>query len=202
MAFQQKDNDSIDDKVALRQVALSAVRDKPVIMKTHGGMGAIYDRLYYPYDQGVVFDKDSLKAQMLSQQRPTWCVYQADVEKALSLGAGAHMEINYLDLDPYGDSWPTINAYFGSKRPFAKRMIVVVNDGLRQKIRAGGAWDSKTLEPIVLMWGNQLWDKYLDACKVLLGMAIKDTGYEIKVFEGYYTGNGKKLTHFMAILER
>lgn len=202
MAFEKKDNVTFDQKVSLRKVGLSLLDEPPVIMETHGGIGDIYSAIYHPYEDGVVLEKDSLKCEILSRQRPTWAVYQADSPLALKQGVGSHLKINFLDLDPYGDCWPTMQGFFESKRPFAKRMVVCVNDGLRQKVRTGGAWDSSTLEPVVHLLGNNIWPVYLEACKILLNQAVTTVGYRVRKFEGYYAGVGKKLTHFIAILDR
>lgn len=201
MAFEKQDNASFDHKVSLRQTALEFI-ELPIIMETHAGIGDIFQVVYHQYKIGVAFDKNPMKCEILARQRPTWAVYQADSQVALSLGAGSHLEVNFLDVDPYGDSWPTIKAFFGSQRTFTDRMVLVVNDGLRKKVQIGGSWNSKTLRPVARVMGNDLWHRYLDACKLLLSNTIKDTGYRMSKFDGYYTGEGKRMTHFMALLER
>lgn len=199
--FRKIDNTSFDQKASIRKAALELI-DNPIIMETHAGIGDIYRAIYYPYERGIAMEKDGFKCEILAHQRPSWAVYQADSPLALTLGAGGHLGVNFLDVDPYGDSWPTIQAFFSSTRPFPRRMVLAVNDGLRQKIRTGGGWDSKTLQPVVRVMGNDLWHRYLDACRLLLGDAIKSNGYHITKFSGYYTGEGKKLTHFIALLEK
>lgn len=195
------DNNTYEQKVSLRVTALRQLRDIPVVMETHGGIGDVWAAVYRHVVDGVVFDKQADRAELLAHQRPTWSVYNADCTPAIRNGAGKHLCVNLLDIDPYGDSWPTIQAYFASKRPFPERMIIVVNDGLRHKVRAGGAWDSGTLEPVVQRWGNDLWDKYLDACAFLLEDAVQAAGYQVAFFDGYHCGVEQKMTHFIGELK-
>lgn len=199
----QVDNGTYQEKLMLRQTALRALGGAtPVVMETHGGIGDLGATLYKDVVDGVVFEKESDRTLVLAHQRPSWAVYEGDCVNAIRLGAGAHLTVNLLDVDPYGDPWPAIQAFFGSTRPFAPRMVVVVNDGLRQKVRGGGAWDSSTLAPVVEIWGNNLWGRYLEACEWLMKQAADKAGYQVDLFEGYYTGVEKKLTHTLSILSQ
>lgn len=196
------DNSSYRLKVSLRQVALQLVDGIPVIIETHGGMGRIYEAIYNHVEDGVVFESESDKCAYLAEQRPSWAVYQADSSQALLHGAGSHLVCNYLDVDPYGECWPTINGYFSSDREFSKRMVVVVNDGLRHQLQLGIGWRTKSLDGVVGKYGNNLWGIYLDVCRELLDNACSQQGYMIMNFRGYYTGRSSKLTHFVALLEK
>lgn len=196
----QQDNNTYSEKVMLRQTAVSLLNASPVIMETHGGVGDLWAAVYADVEDGVVFEKRPDRTTLLALQRPTWAVYEGKSERALTLGAGAHLCVNLLDVDPYGDPWPTIQAYFGSERPFAEEMVVVVNDGLRQTVRAGTAWNSKTLEPVVQRFGNELWDQYLSACQWLMEEAAALAGYQVVFFDGYYCGTGLCNTHYVARL--
>ena len=91
-------------------------------------------RCYSHLDRGIVFEKNEAKAGLLGRQRPTWAVYEADSEYAISQGVGADLPVNFLDLDPYGQPWGTLEAFFSSDREFPDSIAVVVNDGLRQKL--------------------------------------------------------------------
>ncbi len=135
-------------------------------------------------------------------QRPTWAVYECDSTAALSEGVGAHLTITLLDVDPYGESWPTLKAFFKSQRPFADRMVVVVNDGLRQKLRINGAWSTGSMRSMVEKYGNDLHPIYLDICAELLGEYADSAGYFVDEFAGYYCGASKLLTHFLAVLQK
>jgi hypothetical protein len=128
---QKHDNITLSAKVMLRQTALRLLGDDPVIVETHGGRGDIWSAVYRDFPTGAVFEKDPGKADILAMQRPTWAVYEADVEIALAAGAARHLTVDLLDVDPYGAAWPALKAFFGSTRPLAPRMVVVVNDGLR-----------------------------------------------------------------------
>lgn len=198
----QKDNGTLPVKIELRKLALQQVTE-PVVAETHGGYGEIYDACYYGVvSAGIVFEKDFMRSSFLAKQRPQWSVYEGDCERALLAGVGSHLCANVLDVDPYGSSWGPIRAFFASPRPLAARMVVVVNDGLRQKISIGSSWQVKTLQPLVERFGNGLWDKYLDVCGVLLQEAVEPVGYGVKFFDGYYAGTDKKMTHFLAVLEK
>ncbi len=200
MRAPKQDNITFDQKVMLRQTAVSLIQN-PVIMETHGGYGDVYQALYHEIENGVVFEKDANRTTHLAHQRPSWAVYEADCVTTIGLGAGSHLCVNLLDIDPYGDPHPTIKAFFNSQRPFAQKMVMVVNDGLRHVVRGGKAWDVGTLQPVVQQWGNDLWNHYLEACEWLVREAAAVAGYEVTFFEGYYTGIELKMTHYLVKLE-
>lgn len=197
----RKDNSTLRHKVALRMRMLALI-DTPVVLETHGGAGMIWSRCYSHLDRGVVFEKDAIKAGRLARQRPTWAVYEADTARALAAGAGAHLPVTVLDVDPYGDPWPTIAAFFTSTRPRAPRLSVVVNDGLRHKVRLGGAWTTGTLAPLVKQYGNDLHDVYLEVCQELMRTEAAKAGYALGRFGGYYCGHRGQMTHYLAVLEQ
>ena len=183
----------------LRRFAVAQLRD-PVVMETHGGYGRLWEACYAHLAHGIVFEKDSERASHLVLQRPSWAVYEADSEAALRLGAGAHLEVNLLDLDPYGDPWPTIAAFFASDRPRAPEMFVVVNDGLRMSARLRTAWHTGSLAPIVGKYGNDLGPVYLDVCEELMRENGAKAGYQLEAFSGYYCGHLGNMTHYLARL--
>lgn len=205
MSEQQKDNSTFRQKAALRRVALKRLADlgvsAPVVLETHGGSGRLFDACYAHLDSGAVFEKDPTKSARLGRQRPTWAVYEADCIEALAAGAGRHLQIDLLDVDPYGDCWPVLDAFLTSDRPFAPVMALAVNDGLRQKL-AIGAWDVASMQDMVLRYGNKLHDRYLEICLELLEEKAARAGYDVDHFAGYYTGHGKNMTHFLAVLRR
>src|SRR5260370_10243003 len=131
----QKDNSTLLRKVALRLSALDELGVAPIIMETHGGFGQIFERCYAGFKSGIVFETDSRKTAVLGLQRPTWSVYESDCVAAIAEGAGAHLLVNFLDLDPYGEPWPVLDAFFSSNRPWPARLVVVANHGLRQKLQ-------------------------------------------------------------------
>lgn len=194
----KQDNSTSNDKVALRLAALHLV-DKPNVMETHGGMGEIWQTCYYQLPYGVVFESDRARAAALALQRPTWSVYEANCVKALGLGAGSHFPVNLLDIDPYGEAWTTIEAFMSSARPRTSPLVVVVNDGLRNRIKLGRAWKTAILQPFVEKYGNDLHDIYLEICEEKLGELGLIAGYRLDKFEGYYCGDEGKMTHYLAV---
>lgn len=197
----QKDNTTFTQKAALRRALLREI-DDPVILETHGGIGALYRACYSHIRQGVVFEKDAAKTVLLAGQRPTWAVYEADAVAAMSAGAGAHLAVSVLDVDPYGDPWPVIRAFFTSERPRVARLGLAVNDGLRQKVRLGGAWSTESLRGVVGRFGNDLYGRYLDVCQHLVREHAETAGYTLRRFGGYYCGAMQNMTHYAAVLEQ
>jgi hypothetical protein len=201
----QVDNNTFEQKIMLRKTALNQLAawgDTAVVMETHGGIGDVWSALYHDIADGVVMEKKGDRAIHLAHQRPSWAVYECDSVHALTYGAGKHLAVNLLDVDPYGSCWDTVRAFFTSERPFARRMVLVVNDGMRQKVRVGGAFDTEILQPVVQKWGNDLWDIYLDVCRYLVGSFTAVPGYRVTFFDGYYCGVELKMTHFVAVLEQ
>ena len=203
MRTPRHDNITWQDKVALRLNALRLIDGEPVICETHGGQGDIYAAAYTHVRSGIVFEKDPSKATFLARQRPSWAVYEADCVRALGQGAGRHLTFNLLDLDPYDSCWEAMEAFFGSKRPFADRMVVAVNDGLRHHLRGGGGWHVHVMEPFAERYGNHnLFAHYLQIAEELTGELVAKAGYQTAFFDGYHTGVEKKMTHFLAVLEK
>lgn len=196
----QKDNSTYKEKVAIRRVALGYT-DRPVILETHGGTGQIYKRVYSGFERGLVFEKDEAKAGVLAAQRPTWLVYEADCVAGLKAGVGKRLPINYVDIDPYGDPWPIVDAFLESDRERGDRLAIVVNDGSRQKVRLSGGWVCASLELAIMKFGNGLHDNYLDICRWLMEQKAAQAGYKLSRFHGYHCGHGKQMTHYLAILE-
>lgn len=201
MSSEKKDNSTLRQKAKLRNMARLFLTDVPVVMETHGGYGRIFLECYSDVRQGVVFETDDKKALALAEQRPTWAVYQADCVAAISQGAGAHLPVNFLDVDPYGDPWPVIDAFFSSARPRPTDMIVCVNDGLRRNLKANGGWSIASLEGMVERYGNDLmFARYLDVCAELLQQKAASAKYTLNGFTGYYCGFSKQMTHYVARL--
>jgi hypothetical protein len=201
---QKRDNLTLSAKVMLRHTALRLTGGRPVILETHGGHGDIWSAVYRGVTTGVVFEKDPDKADELVAQRPQWAVYEADVEIALAAGAARTWTFDLLDVDPYGAAWPALRAFFGSARPFAPRMVVVVNDGLRFAACGGAAWRNEILAPFASRYGNHnVWRVYPDLiAPELLADAIAPAGYRVTHYDAYVTGVIGKMVHLLAVLER
>lgn len=200
----QKDNQTFKEKKALRRRALDLLAEQgissPVVMETHGGAGALFSACYPHLERGVVFEQDASKAARLGKQRPTWAVYEADCVAALRGGVGAHLTVDLLDCDPYGECWPALDAFFGSKRPLAPVMAVVVNDGLRQTLALGRAWATASLESAVAKHGNDLHPVYKEVCEELFNEKAARAGYRVDRFGSYYCGIHQNMVHFLAML--
>lgn len=198
----QKDNSTFPYKAQLRRQALAEI-DRPVVMETHGGYGWLYEACYKHVADGVVFETDARKSSFLAAQRPEWAVYEVDCIAALTAGVGSMWPINVLDCDPYGQPWPVIQAFFGSERPFPDRLLVVVNDGLRQKLKMKAAWTMDLLADLVAQYGNdRLYRDYLAVCQLLLETIAAQRGYVLRRWAGYYCGEGKNMTHYAALLQK
>jgi hypothetical protein len=202
----KKDNSTLHQKIALRHRALDMLEswgvDAPVVMETHGGEGVLFNACYSHLHDGVVFEVDEQKISTLAKQRPTWGVYQADSAEALAEGAGKHWVVDLLDVDPYGMTWDVIEAFFTSDRPFADRMILVVNDGLRKKLEAKGAWTVEYLAPIVRKYGNDIHPVYKEVAGELVAHFAAEAGYSVKQYVAYYCGHVLANTHYLVVLER
>jgi hypothetical protein len=173
------------------------------VLETHGGYGDVYKRVYTDVNDGIVLDTDLGKCEVLARQRPSWSVYQARAEWALSQGAGAHLAVDLLDVDPYGEPWPTIEAFFSSDRPRPKQLAIAVNDGLRQKLRLQGGWNVRSLRQAVERWGNAaLHEDYLEVAKWKLEQLALLARYRLTHWTGYYCGFNDDMTHYAAVFQR
>jgi len=198
---QRRDDSTYVQKVTLRREMLKSV-DAPVIMETHGGMGRLFRACYAGMREGCVFEKKPERVAFLAYQRPTWAVYEGDCIPAISAGAGAHLPVNVLDVDPWGDPWPVIGAFFEGERLRPDEMFGVVNDGSRLGIKMGGAWSVATLQGLVEKYGNNLYPVYLEVCRELMQEKAARAGYWLDRFNGYYCGHSRMMTHYLAVLVR
>src|SRR5579862_4307720 len=197
----KKDNSTLRLKIGLRREVLLRMEEEelaPVVMETHGGLGKVGDACYAEVPAGVVFEKDPEKAALLARKRPTWSVWESDCVRSLRNGVGAHLAVNLLDVDPYGDPWPVFDAFFDSERPRAPVLWVAVNDGLGRWIRGGHAWKSPSLKTVVAKHGNDLYGKYLEIAKELLAEKALTVGYRVTSYAAYWVfGKGDK-SHYSA----
>jgi len=196
----QRDNTAYKQKVAIRRKALDLI-NTPVVLETHGGKGGLYNACYTQIPSGVVLEKDPEKIAVLVKQRPAWAVYEGDCVRCLQAGAGAHLPINFLDIDPYGEPWPVMDAFLQSERPHPDILVIVVNDGLMQKLRIG-AWNVGSMQGMVQKYGNKLHTIYLDVCGELMQEKAAKAGYNLNRFAGYYCGHLDQMTHYLAVLKR
>ena len=195
----KKDNTTLAKKCSLRAQCIKEIK-APVILETHGGNGEIYKRVYSDY-QGVVFEKSPVKAEKLADQRPSWAVYESDCITSLAGGA-VDEPINFIDIDPYGDPWPVLQAYFNTDREKQDKLIIVVNDGLRHKLKTGTGWRVESISKAVSKYGSaRLYNDYLDVCEWMMAEIVGKAGYKIKKWTGYYCGHTQSMTHYAALCQ-
>lgn len=197
----KKDNSTFDHKIALRRRALKHATGMPIVLETHGGNGRIGERCYDGC-MGVVIEKDPEKAGHLAMARPTWRVYQGDSTKALAAGLANDVAFSFIDVDPYGSPFPVLRAIFENPRELADQIQLVVNDGLRQKVKLGGAWVVDDLHHVVDIFGNDIYPRYLEAARIVVGEIVEVAGYSVAGWAGYYTGHHGDMTHYWARLTR
>jgi hypothetical protein len=204
-ADQQRDNDTIAEKLRWRRVALRALGDvPPIVCECYGGFGRIGQKLYQRIPQGLVMDKDAAKCALLAQLRPTWSVYEGDTPRMLRLGAGTHLAFNYLDVDSYGGPWDTLRAFFAiPDRPLAARLVLVVHDGLHRVAKMGRAWSVGDLQSAVLTLGNTfVKEHYGDASRWLLGEIVAAGGWQVEHWHWSAGGDRAKNAHWYAVVTR
>lgn len=197
----KKDNSTLVSKLALRQQALACCEDRVPVLETHGGFGRLYERLY-DRNLGVVIEKDARKAEHLAGQRPFWRVYQGDAVRALAGGLAADVPFGLIDVDPYGSPFPVLEAIFEHPRRLQDRVELVVNDGLRQKVKLGGAWSVEALRPAVRRHGNNVYPIYAEVALETLEEIVAAAGYQVCAWTSRYTGHNNDMTHYWARLSR
>lgn len=199
---EQRDNSTFLAKLRIRRSALAQVQS-PIVMETNGGLGKLYTQLYRDYP-GIVFEKDAKKVDVLAQQRPEWRVYEADCVNAIAQGVGADLAVNFLDVDPYGEPWSILGAYFGSDRLFPPALNVVVHDGITQLLQTKGAWAVKVFEPIVERFGNDFYRDYEHVCQIIMQEKAALAGYSLSrwyITKAKTTGSLHNY-HYWAVLSR
>lgn len=198
----KKDNAGLKEKLALRRAALEETDGPLVCLEAYAGEGVLGSSLYQEAACGVAIEKDERKATKLCRERPAWRVYQADAVGALAAGLSADVPFTFIDIDPYGDPHPAINAVLAPGRLLAGRVVLAVNDGLRQKVKMGGAWQAKSLRDAVRQFGGDLFDTYIEVCRWLIEKRAGEVGYHLTRFRGFYGGHAQQMTHYYAVLER
>ncbi len=198
----KKDNSTISAKIKLRRNLLRLLPD-PVVLEAYGGRGHVFNACYRTIQRGIVFEKDAKRALCLALQRPTWAVYEGDCVSAIRAGVGGHLPINLLDLDPYGQPWDAVDAFFESERQWPAIMGIAVNDGLRLHLKLAGGWRVGTLAHAVQKYGSDaIYDNYLAIAREMLQEKAGQRGYALAKWAGYYCGHLKQMTHYAALLER
>ena len=198
----KKDNSTFRKKVSLRRNLLSEL-DDPIVLEAYGGYGRLWAACYTQVEEGIVFEKDRAKAEVLARQRPAWAVYEGDCVEALGAGVGRHLLANLYDLDPWGDPWPALEAAFSGERPRPGRLCVAVTDGLRGKLVTGSGWACRSLVWAVQQYGNAaLFANYRKICLEMFGRLAEAAGYGLVKWTSYYCGHSQQMTHYGAVLKK
>jgi len=198
----KKDNKGIIQKVRLRQLVLNEIQN-PVVMETNAGFGHIFTECYQGIPVGVAFETDMEKCNALVMQRPSWAVYQNRCEPALESGCGFHVPVNFVDVDPYGDPWPIIDALLCNASKLPDRWGLAVNDGLKRYLMMGRGWKSASVGQWVAKVGNDhAHGQYLEIVRVMLTEKLAALGMEIKLWNIHSAGHGGQMTHYGAVIER
>ncbi len=193
-----KDNSTFFEKTELRRRIIKAERPR-MILETHGGFGRIYDACYRGM-RGAVCEIKKDAAGVLAMQRPEWAVYCGESEKIIRSGLMTCFPFDFIDLDPYGEPFTILEAIVAGG--LGERVRVVVNDGLRNKIKVGGAWNCGVMKEIVADFGNQLNAKYLAAAQEKTRRILDRGGFKMSGFKGYHCGHANDMTHYTFTAER
>lgn len=196
-----KDNSTLKAKASLRAGLLKHIPD-PFVIETHGGYGGVHGLCYRHIPHGIVIEKQEAKAEVLAANNPGWSVFCGDSEKLLSAGLGAHVPCNFLDVDPYGDPWPTIEGFLFS-RPLPDLVGIAVNDGLRHKLKRQGGWAVESISEAVREFGNErLYRDYAEVCRWNMSRLAVKVGLTLDRWAAYYCGDKDAMTHYAALLRR
>ena len=202
MTAHQKDNRTGEAKIRLRRAVLAAAPPGPVVLETHGGFGRIYDRTWFKASTGLVMEKVEEKAEALARQRATWRVYQADSLKLLQAGVARDMRFDIVDLDPYGSPIEYLDALASTDRQWPDRWQLVVNDGLRKRLRLGVAWSHPRTHAYVRRHGNNLYPVYLQVVREIVEEFAASIGFSVVGWHAYAMGGWGDMTHYWAKLAR
>ena len=198
-----KDNTCFAEKRTLRKNLATAIETNGrLILETHGGNGTLWNSCYAGETAGVVFEHNPKKAEILALQRPGWLVINSDVVGALKAGACDFMPFTWLDIDAYGDPWPTIEALFEPPRVLGRTCTLVVTDGLLTRLRLDNGWGIKSLASHVGWLEIFRRRGYLEACRFICERIVAPAGYAIADSGGCYAGPAKRMTLWYARLTR
>lgn len=207
MAVQKHDNSALEQKASLRLQALADAPFTPIALETMGGEGMIYLRCYTGIQKGWVFEKNPDLLIPLTEQRPTWWAYQGEAERILG-DCPDGFNANFIDIDPHGSPWPTLEALFHPRRFTHPEIYLVVHDGSRRFLSVGGSgsndqrWRHGILAELAADYGDDLRTRYSDIAQVAIAKLAKPCGYTIKKWLSFYTGHDKNSTHYWATLHR
>ena len=119
-------------------------------------------------------------------------------------GVASHLDINFVDFDPYGAAWTVIEAFFESQRPRADRNSSSwYMTGVRSSLKRYGGARIGFFSRIVEQIGEiELYQNYLSVCEEQLFEIVAKAGYKTQAFGGFYSRADSDQTHFFAELQR
>lgn len=197
----KKDNGSRGVKAYVRH-ELMRVLPPSAVLETCGGSGGMYNDCYRGLP-GVVIEKNTRKAEALAEQRPTWAVYEGDAEKIVAAGAGFHLHISFVDIDPYGDPWPLVDAVFSRAKDLPDTWGLVVNDGLKRFLMLGRAWKLERFRKYVEEHGNKnIPGMYPQICREMIEQKAHACGAGLSWWLCRSGGHGRQMTHYAAVISR
>lgn len=185
---------------AIKRWMGSSGGEQPVVCECHAGSDDFGVSLYREFD-GVAFDRDWRKTGMLVKRSPSWAVYEGKSDVLARIGAGRHLRITLLDINPYGAPWSLLRAWFDSPREHPNQMILVAYDGLRA-MKMGKAWDNDELQDAVMRFGaDQLQENYGIISEALVEEITGQVGYELAWWR-YSDGGRNRAAHWIAHITR
>lgn len=189
----QIDNSTLRQKIAMRISGLEIAGDCRIV-ETNGGFGKVGDACGYEKFQGMVFEKMEPKAKVLALKRPAWMVFEADAVKAIK-GMKFSSDYSFFDVDPYGDPFEYLAGIANASE--SKRLIIAVNDGLRNKAKRGGSFACESLKKAVHHFGNDsIYDRYLEVVDWITKDIFSNSGFKAKILRGYHCKSGD-MTHYL-----
>ena len=81
--------------------------------------------------------------------------------------------------------------------------MLVVHDGMRNRLQVYGAADMPVYQSVVEHFGDQyIYRNYLEVCEILTQEIVEIAGYKLESFGGFYQRHdgSKDQTHFFAEL--
>lgn len=135
------------------------------MLETHGGTGRLYEACYHEIDRGIVCEINEKRAYVLARQRPAWLVCCNDARDICATGMLGKMQVDLVDIDPYGDPWPYTMAAMAALNGMS--YWVVVQDGLPAKLKVS-VRDVKSVRPALGKFGSDIHSQYDQVARFLV----------------------------------
>jgi hypothetical protein len=138
----KKHNSKVAHKLLVRQRVAGLLGNSAEILETFSGEGLMYDGCWSMFS-GACIDSDAAKARDSARSRPRWRTYCGDTGRALSAGWLSSVAFDVVDIDPYGEPWPYVRAFFDTERAMPDQWWLILTDGYWPQMNRSGM--SKTL---------------------------------------------------------